>query len=591
MPKLPPHLRRRGTSGVYYYRIVYPEELRPFLDNRVEFNQSLKTTDRKEAIRKHSNIEARVQARIRTAQIQLQQLQLPPAVPTVNLSDSDIDSIVLEWFSRARQEAYNEYLEAIGEGGVAPYNSIDDITGYLEILAQERDMKYVSEAPYHGIGESETDKILKNLKLNVPKDSPEYQKLNRLVIRGLIECNENKLKWHKSEYQWAKDVFFENAHQSAPSPTHREERQDRRSISVGQLIQQFLADKVGRKKRTLFQYNANFRLFTEFFGEDRPIHTISRADLVDFRDLLARSPANASKRFPEMTLRQIANSRHATKYASKSARTVNKALDNVSSLFNYAVTIGELDRNISTRLQLPNEEHDEDHESSFTCEQLEIIFHAPLYTGCQDDERGYNKPGDQVIRRHRFWVPLIALYSGMRLNEICQLHIHDLKEHSGIAYFDINRYGANGKITKFKSLKTDGAKRYVPVHPKLIEFGLLEYHRGLKRAGERRLFPLLTYKESVNSYSDAFSKWFNLFLENLGVKQGRRSMCFHSFRHTFADATRNAEIEVSIAEALGGWKGRTSQYNEYGDKKIIRPLFNNISRIEYDGLDLSHLEL
>ena len=32
----------------------------------------------------------------------------------------------------------------------------------------------------------------------------------------------------------------------------------------------------------------------------------------------------------------------------------------------------------------------------------------------------------------KFWIPLIAVYSGMRLNEICQLTRSHIKKHEGI---------------------------------------------------------------------------------------------------------------------------------------------------------------
>lgn len=33
------------------------------------------------------------------------------------------------------------------------------------------------------------------------------------------------------------------------------------------------------------------------------------------------------------------------------------------------------------------------------------IFNAPLYTGCKDDGRNYNKVGTNHPRRIRFWLP------------------------------------------------------------------------------------------------------------------------------------------------------------------------------------------
>jgi len=56
---------------------------------------------------------------------------------------------------------------------------------------------------------------------------------------------------------------------------------------------------------------------------------------------------------------------------------------------------------------------------------------------------------------HRYWLPILGLYTGCRANEVCQLHKEDLKEQDGIWYLDIND---NGK----KSLKNRSSRRLVP---------------------------------------------------------------------------------------------------------------------------------
>jgi hypothetical protein len=42
---------------------------------------------------------------------------------------------------------------------------------------------------------------------------------------------------------------------------------------------------------------------------------------------------------------------------------------------------------------------------------------------------------------HQYWVPLIGLYSGARIEEICQLEVNDVRESSGVWIMDINRNG------------------------------------------------------------------------------------------------------------------------------------------------------
>jgi integrase len=57
-----------------------------------------------------------------------------------------------------------------------------------------------------------------------------------------------------------------------------------------------------------------------------------------------------------------------------------------------------------------------------------------------------------------FWLPRIALLSGMRLNEICSLRVADLIDGDGVKCFDI------------KDGKTSAATRAVPIHDDLLPF-------------------------------------------------------------------------------------------------------------------------
>ena len=56
-----------------------------------------------------------------------------------------------------------------------------------------------------------------------------------------------------------------------------------------------------------------------------------------------------------------------------------------------------------------------DARNAFTTDQLNVIFQAPIYTGCVDDERNYGKPGVNRPKRGRFWLPILSLFHGLRL--------------------------------------------------------------------------------------------------------------------------------------------------------------------------------
>lgn len=72
-------------------------------------------------------------------------------------------------------------------------------------------------------------------------------------------------------------------------------------------------------------------------------------------------------------------------------------------------------------------------------------------------------PADKTLRQ-AFWVPLIALFSGMRMNEICQLHVADIHRLDGV---DMRRSGS-------------GCSPGWP-HASLIQRTGRSAHRGLPR--------------------------------------------------------------------------------------------------------------
>lgn len=145
---------------------------------------------------------------------------------------------------------------------------------------------------------------------------------------------------------------------------------------------------------------------------------------------------------------------------------------------------------------------------------------------------------------HR-WATLIAMHSGARLNEICQLEIADIVQKDGIWAFEFTSEGDD-----HKRLKSKAARRTVPMHSQLIVLGLIEYRQQLEARGQKRLFPDYTYTEK-HGYGDKLSKWFNrTFTKGLGIKSDAH--VFHGLRHTFATRLGQADVPTERIQFLIG---------------------------------------
>ncbi|MEC5127125.1 site-specific integrase [Verrucomicrobiales bacterium BCK34] len=228
----------------------------------------------------------------------------------------------------------------------------------------------------------------------------------------------------------------------------------------------------------------------------------------------------------------------------------------------------------------------------FNGEQLTALFNSPLYTGCKNDGYGVNRPGPNLPRRGKFWVPLIGLFHGMRLNECCQLLVSDIEQEDGIAVIRVSEGDVReGELEK--RLKTAASDRTVPLHPKLLRIGFLEFvGERREKGGSERLFPELKACKLgylSNPFSKWFGKWFGRFLKtNVGEDCGAT---FHSFRHMVRDKFREIGTNPDRFRAIQGWEEGTGVHKDYGEGFSASVLFDEIRKIEYRGLDLSHLYL
>ena len=214
--------------------------------------------------------------------------------------------------------------------------------------------------------------------------------------------------------------------------------------------------------------------------------SINRGTCREIFALLQRLPTNARKRWPNTTLREIADIAVAQGIPPMSAANANEYMNKLSGLFNWAIKEEIVASNPARGLRIPDATAARDRRLPFSVPQLQQIFEAPIFRGCRDDEHGYAEPGSAMPKRARFWIPAIALFSGMRLNEICQLHAADVQELDGVWCFIVTAQGAEDK-----QLKTTASERLVPIHPTLQSMGLIEYAEGRHSASDLRFFPEL----------------------------------------------------------------------------------------------------
>lgn len=176
---------------------------------------------------------------------------------------------------------------------------------------------------------------------------------------------------------------------------------------------------------------------------------------------------------------------------------------------------------------------------------------------------------------HMFWLPHIGLYTGARINEICQINPQtDIAQEqaTGIWYFDFTEETPTDDAVE-KSIKNRMSRRRVPVHDSLIALGFLDYVERLRKSKARLIFP--AWKPSRGRASPKAEKWFGQFLEDLGLRDetpGQRLVGMHAFRHLILHRAHNAVPPVDITPITGhsdgagavvaGYRGELSLKNK-----------------------------
>ena len=144
-----------------------------------------------------------------------------------------------------------------------------------------------------------------------------------------------------------------------------------------------------------------------------------------------------------------------------------------------------------------------------------------------------NRESLAINKPERYWATLISAYSGARLNEVCQLNVSDIQKMDGIWVINFNADSED------KSVKTEAGNRVIPLHPKLLNLGLLDYINQIKGQNYHKLFPNLKRMRSTG-YGTMISRWFAKYLKKLGIKKKGKN--FHSFRHTVVNKLTNQKV-------------------------------------------------
>jgi len=290
-------------------------------------------------------------------------------------------------------------------------------------------------------------------------------------------------------------------------------------------------------------------LLVEWFG-DIPVSGLSREAMTGFFNALKKLPKNASKyaALAGLGMRELVE---VEGFARIAPSTVNGVMECVTAFFAWMDSDRakwKVSGNIAKGLALSKV--DGLKRVAFSDDDLRAMFGSPEWTA------------RSFLHSYAYWLPLLALFSGGRVNELCQLELKDFGQEHGHPVVELCGEGLRGKSLN--------ARRVVPVHPELVRLGLLRHVEQLRVAGETKLFPECVEKR--DGHGQDASRWFGKFRKRAGIVDPRK--VFHSFRHGFVSQLLDAGVDEAtgvaplVGHAAGGESSRT-YWNEVNVKRFV----------------------
>ena len=220
--------------------------------------------------------------------------------------------------------------------------------------------------------------------------------------------------------------------------------------------------------------------------------------------------------------------------------TISSTVSNVGSFFRWAVERGYIEYNPFSNLKLPKRNKGSQNRKPWSDENIMTFLKSEL------------------IGVNEFIATCVSLYSGMRLDEIC----------------NIQKTVINDNCFKVLEGKTKASRRKIPIHPvlkPLVERFLdskeeVYLIKGIKRGGYDN-------KRSWN-----FQKKLGRLRKKIGIPEG---VVFHTLRNTFATRMENLGIPRNHISQIMGHEDSNMALDIYSAGLAIEPLVKSMKKLTY----------
>ena len=333
-----------------------------------------------------------------------------------------------------------------------------------------------------------------------------------------------------------------------------------------------------RRTKTIGASKDAFNQLIEIIG-DKPIGDYTNADARDYRNTLSKLPKNRNKmvEYRDKTLNEILSMDVPMKdrISQQTEKLINSK---ISGFFNYCLDeypdyVGS--NVFRKKYQQTSSVKLKDKKESFTDEDLHLIFNPKTYLPAI-----FENPLSR-IKYPYYFIPILGVFTGARLEELCMCRTKDIMKVKGVWVYRIREEGEYGDLET--KVKNPYSERDIPLHSVLLDkLGFVRYVNHLKKQGKDRVFHELIKKG--HKYHKNVGKFFNeRYLQKIGLKEGRRKISFHSFRHSIETSLTNKNVNPRYIDFLQGHSQKGTGGNTY--MKGVKPevlLRECVKKINWD---------
>lgn len=234
--------------------------------------------------------------------------------------------------------------------------------------------------------------------------------------------------------------------------------EDKKSPFLSELIKKWLLQKERIvKESSMASYRNQISFFEdvikELYGKEIRILNLDPDLIREFNIILNQLPANRNANiYQGKSFKELAS----MKVEKISSKTYHYYINVVIDFLTWCEAQGYVE-NTKLKTILQSSKKGVAKKGKFTkvdfdADDLKKIFLSKHYMA------------GSFKRATDYWLPLIALFTGARLGEICQLKITDIKKEENVYCIDINEDDED------KSIKTkDSSVRIIPIHKVLLD--------------------------------------------------------------------------------------------------------------------------